>query len=67
MNCDLCASDEAIENGVLCLACREAIHRLQAIVDAERTRENNAEPLATATGLSEEGLSSRIAKPESWV
>jgi hypothetical protein len=62
MRCDLCASEEAVENGLLCGTCLEAIHRLQAIVAAGGLPDN-AEPLTTDAGFSEEGLSSHTAKP----
>lgn len=36
MKCDLCGVDDAVQNGVLCSSCREAIVRLLAISNAEQ-------------------------------
>jgi hypothetical protein len=37
--CELCSEDEAAPDGVLCIACREAIVRLLVIRDHERGEE----------------------------
>ncbi len=64
MKCQLCASDEAEQDGLLCLSCREAIERLQTISDAERARDDQEERPAASKEPSQEGVASRSGKPD---
>jgi hypothetical protein len=61
MKCDLCSSGEALENGLLCMSCRETIIRLQVL--AERTRGRMcAENSNKADGDPERAQTKRVAK-----
>ncbi len=62
MRCDLCGTDEALENGLLCLACSEAIERLRVIRDVERIRDIQAKAATADVEPSEERLNRRSAK-----
>lgn len=48
MKCDLCGADDAVKNGLLCAACREAIVRLLVISEQERAGQKEAAEALTA-------------------
>jgi hypothetical protein len=47
--CDLCGVDEAMEDGLLCPSCREAIVRLLTIGGSEQSANNEISDTAIAT------------------
>jgi len=43
--CDLCSAGQAAPNGLLCIACREALIRLFAICEDERSERGGSDLL----------------------
>ncbi len=62
MKCDLCGVDNALKNGVLCAACREAIVRLLVTDERQQAPQSEADTaLSKATVHPEKTQSTRKA------
>jgi hypothetical protein len=59
--CELCSEDDAVPNGVLCAACREAIVRLLVLREHERTEKGENDQIEEVVTYPEQTINTRTA------
>ncbi len=59
--CDLCGEDEAMADGLLCTACREAIARLLEIREHQRAEQRENDQLEQVAVYPEQTMNKRRA------